>query len=87
MDALGDYYYELEDTDEIQLLWYDMTNEDYVEAYDPFPASELVLDYNEIDFTLDTIYVVYQVTDVYGNVYTSDAFRYENGELTDVVEY
>ena len=81
------YYYELEDDDEIQILWYDYDNDEFVEAYDPFPASEAYLDYNDIDLTMDTTYVVYQVTDVYGNIYTSDAFKYENGELVDIVEY
>ncbi len=87
LDEEGDYYYELEDDDEIQILWYDYDNDEFVEAYDPFPASEVYLDYNDIDLTMDTTYVVYQVTDVYGNIYTSDAFKYENGELVDIVEY
>ena len=81
------YYYELEDDDEIQILWYDYDNDEFLEAYDPFPASEAYLDYNDIDFSMDTTYVVYQVTDVYGNIYTSDAFKYENGELVDIVDF
>ncbi|MBP5554498.1 MAG: zinc-ribbon domain-containing protein [Lachnospiraceae bacterium] len=87
IDDEGDYYYELEDDDEIQIIWYCLDTEEYVEAYDPFYASELALDYNAINLDNDKIHVVYEVTDVYGNVYTSDSFVYENGELVDVEEW
>ena len=87
MDEEGDYYYELEDDDEIQIIWYCFDTEEYVEAYDPFYASDLVLDYDDINLTNDSIFVVYEVTDVYGNTYTSDAFEYVNGELVNVEEW
>jgi len=87
MDDEGDYYYELEDNDEIQIIWYCLDTDEYVEAYDPFYASEIELDYDEINLTNDNIWIVYEVTDVYGNTYTSDAFVYENGELVDVKEW
>ena len=87
MDDEGDYYYELEDSDEIQIIWYCLDTDEYVEAYDPFYASEMTLDYDEINLTNDNIWIVYEVTDVYGNTYTSDAFVYENGELVDVKEW
>ncbi len=84
-DENDNYLYDLEDTDEIQILWYDPTNDVYVEAYDPFMASEISLEFKEIDLSCDTTYVIYQITDVYGNIYTSDAFVYENNVFVDVV--
>ena len=87
MDEEKDYYYDLEDEDEIQLLWYDPVGEQFVDVYDPFYASELKLDYNEVDLSGENVYVVYEVTDVYGNTYTSDAFIYENGEFVGTEEY
>lgn len=86
MDDEGDYYYELEDTDEIQIIWYCFDTDEYAEAYDPFYASELELSYDAINFSNDNIIIVYEVTDVYGNVYTSDGFVYENGELVELTE-
>ena len=35
----------------------------------------------------DNTVIVYQVTDVYGNVYTSDGFYYLYGELLFVDEF
>ena len=87
IDEEGGYYYELNDDDVIQLLWYDASNDEFVQAYDSFYGSELVLDYNAVDLTYDTVYVVFEVIDVYGNTYTSDAFVYENGEFVRVEEY
>lgn len=87
MDDETDYYYTLEDDDEIQIVWYCFDKDKYVEAYDPFYASELELDYDDINLTNDSIFIVYEVTDVYGNIYTSDAFVYENGELVDIEEW
>ena len=87
MDEEDEYYYALEDDDEIQIIWYCLDDEKYVEAYDPFLASELKLTYGEIDLTSDNTVIVYQVTDVYGNVYTSDAFYYLYGELLFVDEF
>ena len=87
IDEERDYYYDLKDDDVIQLLWYDAAGDDYIPAYDPFLGSELELDYNSVDLTNDIIYIVYQVTDAYGNTYTSDAYVYENGELTSVEEF
>ena len=46
-----------------------------------------MLDYDDINLTNDSIFVVYEVTDVYGNTYTSDAFEYVNGELVNVEEW
>ena len=71
----------------IHLLWYYDSNDEFVQAYDSFYGSELVLDYNAVDLTYDTVYVVFEVIDVYGNTYTSDAFVYENGEFVRVEEY
>ena len=84
-DESDTYLYDLEDDDEIQILWYDPVNDEYVEAYDPFKASEISLSFDQIDLSSDTTYIIYQVTDVYGNVYTSDAFVYENDEFIDIV--
>ena len=77
--------YDLADDDEITILWYDPINDEYVEAYDPFYASEINLQFKEIDLSSDTSYIIYQVTDVYGNVYTSDAFVYENNVFVEKV--
>ena len=53
----------------------------------PFLASELELSYGEVDLSSDNTVIVYQVNDVYGNVYTSDAFYYLYGELLFVEEF
>ena len=87
IDEERDYYYDLKDDDLIQLLWYDAAGDKFVPVYDEFTGSEVLLDFNEVDLTSNTVYVVYEVIDVYGNTYTSDAYVYENGELARVEEY
>ena len=87
MGEEDEYYYTLEDDDEIQIIWYCLDDEKYVEAYDPFLASEMVLKYDDIDLHTDNTVIVYQITDVYGNVYTSDAFYYLYGELLFVEDF
>ncbi|MCR5739025.1 MAG: hypothetical protein K6G43_04350, partial [Lachnospiraceae bacterium] len=87
IDEERDYYYDLKDDDVIQLLWYDAAGDKFVPVYDEFPGSEVLLDFNEVDLTSNTVYVVYEVIDVYGNTYTSDAYVYENGEFARVEEY
>lgn len=87
IDEEREYYYDLKDDDVIQLLWYDAAGDKFVPMYDEFPGSEVLLDFNEVDLTSNTVYVVYEVMDAYGNTYTSDAYVYENGELARVEEY
>ena len=87
MEEEGQYYYELDDYDEIQLIWYCLDDDKYVDAYDPFYAYELELSYDDIDLSSDVTLIVYQVSDVYGNTYTSDAFYYMYGELLFVDEF
>ncbi len=87
IDEEREYYYDLKDDDVIQLLWYDAAGDKFVPVYDEFPGSEVLLDFNEVDLTSNTVYVVYEVMDAYGNTYTSDAYVYENGELARVEEY
>ena len=87
IDEEGDYYYDLADDDVIQLLWYNATGDEFIPVYDTFSGSEALLDFNDVDLTSNTVYVVYEVIDAYGNTYTSDAYVYENGELARVEEY
>ena len=46
-------------------------NNEFGESY---PASELVLEYAEINYGDSEIFIWYEITDVYGNVYTTDHF-------------
>lgn len=84
MDAGNYYTYPLEDTDMIQLLWVNDSDEGYTPVYEAFPASEMILDYREIDLAANHTVVTFEIEDVYGNIYNSDYFEYQNGELVDI---
>ena len=87
-DVNNDIYtnvYTLTGTEQIQILWFNANTSTYVAPdYPAFAASEATLSYDLIDLTQDVTVVVYEVDDVYGNVYTSDAFEYDNGVFTEM---